>query len=532
MSGRNDEAGRQRVVITAVTPEIDGGRFPIRRVVGEAVVVEADAFADGRDAITCRLLVRPAHARAWSEAPMTAMPGDRWRASFTAGEVGRWQYTVTAWVDHFKTWRRDLRLRVDAGQDVTADLLRGAALVRGAARRADEEQKAGEKKTEARILAALAADLETGADPAARLRLALDDELALLMDRHTDRRFATTYRELNVVVDRERARFCSWCEMDRSEDAAAQVTAAAAMGFDVVALPPTIGPKIELAIGQGVGPGVETAVNLDGLDGDFDGEEWRVVWKAQKGSVDRWIAQGVRIFTVEEPDAWPFAFWEWLIGAVKHEHPDVLFLAVAAARPKVMDRLARLGFTWIRRELSEASPVEPDATRDLWRSLLWVSPGGAGFHQRLVLAATQAASYGVSAGEHPDTLPETLDGARDLITRLNAIRRENPALQSDRGLRFHPTDNDRILCFSRVDAKAANVLLVAVNLDPVQAQSGWLELPGDDLGLPRDQPYPVHDLLSGARYLWHGTRSFVQLDPRPIPALVFRVRGRRGNDRR
>ncbi|HEX3530043.1 MAG TPA: maltotransferase domain-containing protein [Thermoanaerobaculia bacterium] len=506
------EAGRQRVVITAVTPEIDGGRFPIRRVVGEAVVVEADAFADGRDAIACRLLVRPAHARAWSEAPMTAQPGDRWRASFTAGEVGRWQYTVTAWVDHFKTWRRDLRLRVDAGQDVTADLLRGAALVRDAARRADEEQKPGERKTEARILAALAADLETGADPAARLRLALDDELALLMDRHTDRRFATTYRELNVVVDRERARFCSWCETDRGEDAA--------MGFDVLA-----GAKPKPQIDSHIEPGVETAVTLDGPAGDFDGEDWRTAWKAQKGVVDRWIAQGVRIFTVEEPDAWPFAFWEWLIGAVKHEHPDVLFLAVASARPKVMDRLARLGFTWIRRELREASPVEPDATRDLWRSLLWVSPGGADFHQRLVLAATQAASYGVSAGELPD-------GVRDLITRLNAIRRENPAFQSDRGLRFHPTDNDRILCFSRVDAKAANALLVAVNLDPVQAQSGWLELPGDDLGLPRDQPYPVHDLLSGARYLWHGTRSFVQLDPQPIPALVFRVRGRRGNDRR
>lgn len=519
MTGRNDEAGRQRVVITAVTPEIDGGRFPIRRVVGEAVVVEADAFADGRDAITCRMLVRPAHARGWSEAPMTAQPGDRWRASFTAGEVGRWQYTVTAWVDHFKTWRRDLRQRVDAGQDVTADLLHGAALVRDAARRADEEQKPGERKTEARILAALAADLETGADPAARLRLALDDELALLMDRHTDRRFATIYRELNVVVDRERARFCSWYEADRGEDAAAQLAEAAAMGFDALALPPSSAPV------PGAEPGVETAVHLDGPAGDLDGEDWRSVWKAQKGSVDRWIAQGVRLFTVEEPDAWPFAFWEWLIGAVKHEHPEVLFLAVASARPKVMDRLSRLGFTWIRRELNEPSPAEPETTRDLWRSLLWVSPGGADFSQRLVLAATQAASYGVTAAELPD-------GARDLIARLNAIRRENPALQSDRGLRFHPTDNDRILCFSRMDAKGTNVLLVAVNLDSVQAQSGWLDLPGDDLGLPRDQPYPVHDLLSGARYLWHGTRNFVQLDPRPIPALIFRVRGRRGNDRR
>ena len=522
------EAGRQRVAITAVTPEIDGGRFPIRRVVGEAVVVEADAFADGRDAITCRLLVRPAHARGWSEAPMTAitaLAGDRWRASFTAGEVGRWQYTVTAWVDHFKTWRRDLRLRVDAGQDAAADLLRGAALVRDAARRADEEQKPGEKKTEARILAALAADLETGTDPAARLRLALDDELALLMDRYTDRRFATTYRELNVVVDRERARFCSWYEADRSEDAAAQLAAAAAMGFDVLALPPSpsSSPAVEPVLGTE--PGMETAVNLDGLAGDFDGEEWRAVWKAQKGNVDRWIAQGVRIFTVEEPDAWPFAFWEWLIGAVKHEHPDVLFLAVAAARPKVMDRLARLGFTWLRRELSEPSP--PDhGQHDLWRPILWVSPGGEDFNQRLVLAATQAASFGVS------TAPDGARDLRDLMTRLNTIRRENPALQSDQGLRFLPTDNDRVLCFSRMDAKGANALLVAVNLDPAEPQSAWLDLPGDELGLPRDQPYPVHDLLSGARYLWHGTRSFVQLDPRPIPALIFRVRGRRGNDRR
>ena len=259
MSGRTDEAGRQRVVITAVTPEVDGGRFPIRRVVGEAVAVEADVFADGRDALTCRLLVRPAHARTWSEAPMspvspmTAPAGDRWRASFTAGEVGRWQYTVAAWVDRFQTWRRDLRLRVDAGQDVTADLLRGAALVRDAARRAEEEQRPGEKKTEARILAALAADLETGTDPAARLRLALDDELALLMDRHTDRRFATTYRELSVVVDRERARFGSWYEADRSEDAAARLGEAAAMGFDVFSLPPAIGP----VLGQAVDPGVD-----------------------------------------------------------------------------------------------------------------------------------------------------------------------------------------------------------------------------------------------------------------------------------
>jgi starch synthase (maltosyl-transferring) len=210
---------------------------------------------------------------------------------------------------------------------------------------------------------------------------------------------------------------------------------------------------------------------------------------------------------------------------VKSDHPDVLVLAVASARPKVMDRLARLGFTWIRRERDEAPLPEPD----LWRPLAWVAPGGEDFSQRLVQAATQAASFGVS--QIPDSASD-LRELRDLITKLNTIRRENPALQSDQRLRFLPTDNDRVLCFSRMDAKGTNVLLVAINLDPVEAQSAWLELPGEELGLPRDQPFPVYDLLSGARYLWHGTRSFVQLAPRPIPALIFRLRGRRGNDRR
>ena len=660
--GMRDEAGRQRVVIEGIAPEIDGGRFPIKRVVGEKVVVEADAFTDGHDAISCRLLFKPLRAPQWNETAMAALPNDRWRAEFTVTEQGRWRYAVTGWVDHFKTWRRDLRKRVDAGQDVALDLRLGAGLIRAASRRAEE----GQKKTEARILTALAKDLEEGTDLEARLRLALDDELFLLMDRHADRRFATTSRELEIVVDREKARFSSWYEMfPRSagpagrhatfKDAEARLSYVAKMGFDVLYLPPIhpIGQKfrkgknnaVEAAPGEVGSPwaigsaegghkavhpdlgtlddfrrfrdkaaelGLEIALDLayqcapdhpyvrehpewfkarpdgtiqyaenppkkyqDIYPFDFETESWRELWHELKSVVDHWIAQGVRIFRVDNPHTKPFPFWEWMIHEIKSEHPDVLFLAEAFTRPKIMVRLAKLGFTqsynyfpWrnTRHELTEYfTELTETQVKEFFRANLWPNTpdilteplqigGRPAFVQRLVLAATLGASYGIygPAFELMESMPrergseeyldsekyqlrewdlDRPDSLRELIALVNKIRRENPALQSDRGLRFHPADNEQILCYSKVDDKGDNTILVAVNLDPHHVQSAWVDLPVEDLGLPKDQPYQVHDLLTGARYLWHGSRNFVQLDPQSIPAHIFRVRRRVRSER-
>jgi hypothetical protein len=510
MNGMRDEAGRQRVVIEEVTPEIDGGRFPIERVFtekgGETVVVEADAFTDGHDAVTCRLLYRPAGAAVWSEAAMLPLPppqDDRWRGELTVDAVGRWQYTVTAWVDPFKTWLR--------GRDAGLDLGAGAALIREAGRRAE----AAGKKPAARVLAGLAQDLEADTDPEARLRLALDDELAQLMDHHADRRYATTWRTLDIVVDRERARFSTWYEIeDPLKDAAARLSDAAAMGFDVLSLKlAEIGEGFRSLRAKAAGLGIEIAIHL-----------------TDPSLVGRWIAEGVRIFAADSPDSAPFPFWEQMIEEVKREHPDVLFLAEAVARPKAAHRLAKLGFTWSRRDLP-ASFTALQQNQDFFRTNLVVSPLGLSrpaFVQRFLLAATLGASYSLYApflaGSDGD--PEPPDSLGELIALINKIRRENPALQTDRGLRFHPTDNEQILCFSKVDDKRDNTILVTVNLDPENVQSGWVELPVETLGLPRDQPYQVHDLLTGARYLWHGTSNFVQLDPQSIPAHIFRVRRR------
>src|SRR5258708_31854702 len=135
MSEATGETGRQRGVIERVRPEIDGGRFAIKRTAGEKVRVEADVFTNGHDALGCLLLYRDERTAAWSEVAMEALGNDRWRGELTVSSVGRWRYTVTAWVDPWKTWRRDLRNRLDPRQDVSLDLLPGAALIQAAAGR-------------------------------------------------------------------------------------------------------------------------------------------------------------------------------------------------------------------------------------------------------------------------------------------------------------------------------------------------------------------------------------------------------------
>jgi starch synthase (maltosyl-transferring) len=661
-----DEAGRQRVVIEGVAPEIDGGRFAVKRTVGERVVVEADVFTDGHDAIACRLLWRPEAAAAWRELAMEPLGNDRFRAAFTAGELGRWLYTIVAWIDPFQTWRRDLKKRVDAGQDVAVDLRVGAGLVRAAGERA----LARGRKGDARVLAALAADLEKGKDPAPRLRLALDEELGHLMDRYADRGHATALgRELAVVVERERARFSSWYEMfPRSaapagghgtlRDCAALLPYVAGMGFDVLYLPPIhpigrifrkgknnapeAGPDdvgSPWAIGSAEGghkaihPLLGTAADFRHLvaaaaeleieialdlayqcspdhpyvrehpewfrkrpDGtiqyaenppkkyqdiypfDFECASWRELWAELKSIVDHWIGEGVRIFRVDNPHTKPFPFWEWLLGEVEREHPEVIFLAEAFTRPKLVYRLAKLGFTqsynyfpW-RNTKWELAQYFTELTQtpvcEFFRPNLWPNTpdilterlqfgGRAVFVQRLILAATLGASYGLYGPpfelmEHEPRergSEEYLDSEkyelrrwerdsprslREMIALVNRIRRDNPALQSDGTLRFHPTDNDQVLCYSKTaedPALGANLIVVAVNLDPHHVQSAWIDLALPALGLDRDQPFQVHDLLTGARYLWHGSRNFVQLDPAQVPAHLLRVRRRVRSER-
>ena len=232
------------MVIEDVEPRVDSGHFPIKRTQGEEVIVEADVFADGHDVVSARLLWRRRGDAAWSEAAMDALGNDRWQSRFRVDDLAGYEYTVEGWVDRFETWRQELSKKVGAGQDVSSELLEGAAIVREAAGRAGDADAAVLKR---------AADTLADRTEAqgARVTAALADALRSAMARLADRSRATRYdRTLRVHVDRERARFGAWYEMfprsggtdpTRSatfDEAAARLPYIASMGFDVVYLPP------------------------------------------------------------------------------------------------------------------------------------------------------------------------------------------------------------------------------------------------------------------------------------------------------
>jgi starch synthase (maltosyl-transferring) len=646
---------RRRVIIEGVRPEIDGGRHPIKRTAGEKVEVEADIFADSHDALSASVLYRREKEPSWTEVPMEFLVDDRWRGSFVVDEIGRYVYTLEGWIDHFRTWQKDLVKKVDAGQDVSVDFLVGAELVKEAISRAPG---ADAKRLEERANALKSSQCLTE-----KVRQALDEELTLLMAQYPDRRFAVIYeKELMVVVDRTKARYSTWYEMfPRScadepgrhgsfKDCEAYLSSIAGMGFNVLYLPPIhpIGrtnrkgknglpnagpddPGSPWAIGskegghKAVHPQLETLEDFRNLvsrageqgievaldiafqcapdhpyvkehpewfrkrpDGtvqyaenppkkyqdiypiDFETENWRELWEELKSIFLFWIDQGIRIFRVDNPHTKSFSFWEWVIGEVKRDYPEVIFLAEAFTRPKVMYLLAKLGFTqsytyfaWrnTKWEVTEYfNELYRGEVREFFRSNLWTNTpdilteylqtgGRPAFMVRVVLAATLGANYGIygPAFELCENRPKEFgseeyldsekyeikqwdftraDSLKDFIARVNRIRRENPALQSDWSIRFHPIDNEQFICYSKNTEDFSNIVLVIVNLDPHHTHAGWLELPISDWGLEPVRPYQVHDLLSDARYLWHGSRNYVEVNPQVVPAHIFRLRRR------
>jgi starch synthase (maltosyl-transferring) len=647
------EQGQNRAVIEGVAPEIDQGRFPIKRVVGEQVIVEADVFGDGHDVVECVLLHRSDSETTWSESPMTPLGNDRWRGQFTVTEVGRTHYTLIAWVDRFLSWVRDLKKRSPQEPDIDVILKIGSDLISEAMARAKGDVGIWLRNQAAFLL---------GSSPAAeRVQAALDPELIQHMRMLSDRRFLTQYdRELSVVVDRVKARFSTWYELfPRSwspqpgqhgtfRDLEAQLPRISRMGFDVLYLPP-INPigrafrkgknntptaqegDVGSPWGIGASEGGHTAIHpqlgtladfrhlvqaanahnieiaLDIAyqcspdhpwvkehpewfrrrpDGsiqyaenppkkyqdiypiDFETSDWKNLWRALADVVLYWVEQGVLIFRVDNPHTKAFPFWEWMIGEVKAKCPDVLFLSEAFTRPRVMQRLAKVGFTqsytyftWrnTKQELTEYfTELTQTQVVEYFRPNLWPNTpdilpeylqwsGRAGFMARVVLAATLGASYGIygAAYEVCDHTPMdpgkeeylnsekyeikqwNLGGPEDLtefIARLNRIRHTNPALHADRSLIFHPTDNSEIICYSKHDEATGNFIVTVVNLDPHHTQSGWVDLDLVKLGLEPERPFQMQDLLAGGHYLWHGGRNYVILNPQVVPAHIFRAR--------
>ena len=639
-------AWRRRCAIDRVSPEVDGGRFAVKRIRGDEVVVEADIVCDGHEELDCRLHVRHGGTGQWTVFPMTCDGNDRWRASFIVDRIGLWHYVVTSRVDAFATWLRDLGRRHAAGEDLRPELAVGATLVAAAAHAAPPAVAAE--------IAALAVSLK-GPDGPETARSA---RLRELMDLYADRRDETRLDPRPVWVDRAKARRSAWYEVfPRSwgrdpgshgtlSDLADRLEYVRGMGFDVLYLTPIhpIGHAFrkgrnnalaaaadDVGSPWGIGApegghtaihpqlgtfadferlrqraeelGMELALDIavqcspdhpwvkehpawfrhrpdgsiqyaenppkkyqDIVPFDFQTEQWRGLWEALAGVFRFWIEKGVRIFRVDNPHTKPFAFWEWLIDDIHRTDPDVLFLSEAFTRPKVMYRLAKLGFTqsytyftW-RTDKDETAEYLREVTTppvaDFFRPNFWpntpdilhatLQTGGRPmFLVRLALAALSAGNWGIygPAMELLEATPRepgseeyldsekyeikrwNLDAPESLapfIRRLNELRRTEPALQRDRQPLVQELDDPHLLAWVRYDDVSANRVLVVVNMRPGEARSGPLRLDAADLGLEGRDAILAHDLLGDAVHAWHLEAVTVECTPER-PVLVYRL---------
>ena len=582
-----------RIQIQEVSPQVDCGRYPVKRTAGDEVEVTARIFRDGHETLGAAVRHKGPDASRWSETPLEPLGNDLWAGSFEVDRPGLWSFRIEAWVDRVASFQEELRRKVAAGQaDLTSELSEGSVLL------GDEE-------------------------------LTVESALAAPAGTRSEKARSTTY---SVDVDRVLGRFGSWYELfPRSWGGFAGVRELlprfAELGFDVLYLPPihpightnrkgrnnaetakpgdvgspwaigseeggheaidpSLGTEKELRalVADAKKLGIEIALDFaiqcspdhpwlkehpewfhrrpdgtlkyaenppkryqDIYNVDFGSEDWRGLWQALLDVVLHWVGCGITLFRVDNPHTKPLPFWEWLIGEVRREHPDVIFLSEAFTRPAPMTGLAKAGFaqsytyfTWknTRWELLEflgqllewREVYRPNCfvnTPDILHEYLQTG-GHSAFEARLVLAATLSPSYGLYSGfEHCENVPvrpgseeylnsekyelkqRKLDGPLlPLVAKLNAARRGNPALRWLDPLTILETENERLFAFLK--RRGENTVVTVVNLDPAATHVGVCVVPVST-GLP--PAYPVRDLLSDEKWTWRIGRNYVKLAP-------------------
>lgn len=641
----------QTVVIERVEPELDGGRYPIKRIAGETFEVTADIFKEGHDTIAGILRFKIQGDKQWQETSMHHVDNDGWAGSFVLSKNTRYLYTVGAYIQSFETWRAELTKKRGVVPDISSELLEGEAQLKDAMSRA-----IGPDKT---LLKECLGKWNAASNQDSRIAIALDAELATLVAQHEQRTAWSTYpNELTVIVDRERARYGAWYEIfPRSEgtvegkggtfkDCEARLPAIRDMGFDVLYLTPihpigetnrkgrnnsltaqpgepgspwAIGSRhgghdaVEPALGtleefdqfqqavrnHGMEIALDFAINAtpdhpyvtqhpewfnqrpdgtikyaenppkkyeDIYGFDFYSEAWPEIWQEMKRVFLFWIAHGVKIFRVDNPHTKPVIFWEWVIGEIQQEHPDVIFLAEAFTKPKMMRVLAKAGFTqsytyftWrhskeeMTEYLTELTQSEMNQyfrpnffpnTPDILPPILQQA-GQPAFKFRFFLAATLSTTYGIynsyelcenraipGTEEYQDSEKYEIrhwdwdrpGNIRDYITRLNHIRRDNPALQAFTNLKFYESNNEHILFYGKATPDKTNILLFAVNMDPDHPQEARLIIPLKEFGIAATATYQLHELIQD---FWHdvvGSEYIIRLDPNHEPTAIFLVK--------
>lgn len=637
-----------RLSVEIKTPKVDSGQFPVRRLVGEQVVVDADILCDGHDKLAAEVIWRPVDETVWRRGAMTLVANDRWRGSITLDRLGRYVFGVIAWKDVYASFVDEITKKHLAGVPTHLEVQEGLALVRDTANAAGK--KIGKK------LAALISEIDqVSADE--KRSLLVGPDMVELMRQHDVRQFAVQSDLVLLDAERIGAQFASWYEVfPRSQsgdgqrhgtfrDVIEQLPRISSMGFDVLYFPPihpigrtnrkgrnnTLTPAVDdpgspYAIGSADGGhdavhpqlgtledfdelrsaalayGIELALDFaiqcapdhpwlkehkewfdwrpdgsvryaenppkkyeDIVNVDFYAEGAKPsLWKALRDVVQFWVDRGIRLFRVDNPHTKPFPFWEWMITDIRSRHPDVVFLAEAFTRPKIMNRLAKIGFsqsytyfTWrnskaeLAAYLTELSQTE---AREYFRPHFFVNTpdinpfflqnsGRAGFLIRAALAATlsglwgvyngfelcEAAAFGPGKEEYLDSEKYQLrswDHDRpgnivSVITKLNSIRRSNAALHSHLDVRFHEAFDENVICYSK-SAADGNFVLVVVSLDPNLRQDVRIEVPLWLFDLPDDGMIACEDLMRDFQFVWQGKDQYVTLHPES-PFCIWRL---------
>lgn len=637
------------ILIENVEPQVDCGRFPIKREIGDRIDVRADIFREGHDMLAAVVQYRRDSEETWSEVEMSFVDNDRWGASFTVDENTRYCYRITAFPDPISTWRDEIDKKLNADLDVASEVLEGLHLVEELTERALDGDLA------------ILNDALVAARSAPNQRASVDKlgtpQVTDAIQRHRSRAGCVSSAELAVTVDRIAARFAAWYEMfPRSSgivpgsgatflDVEKQLPRIAGMGFDVLYFTPIhpIGttkrkgrnnylqamesdPGVPYAIGsadgghdaiepslgtlddfrrlvkEAGGYGIEIALDIalqaspdhpwasdhpewffirpdgsikyaenppkkyeDIYPLNFGGPGWWALWNEVRRVILHWVDAGVRTFRVDNPHTKPVVFWEWLIAEVHREHPDVIFLSEAFTRPKVMKALAKAGFaqsytyfTWrnFKRELREYGEELTQTemtnffranffpnTHDILPSILQEG-GRPAFQFRFVLAATMSSVYGIYSGyELCENTPvpgkeEYLNSEKyefkvwdwdrpgnisSYISRVNAIRRDHPALQEYDNLQFVDTTDDNILAYYKATEDLTDIVLVIVNLDPFHAHESEVRLPLGAMGINDQGQFRANELLTDESFLWTGGEQRLTLDPNRNPAMIFSI---------
>ncbi|WP_299124754.1 alpha-1,4-glucan--maltose-1-phosphate maltosyltransferase [uncultured Winogradskyella sp.] len=640
---------QRRVVIDSVKPQINCGEFFIKRIVNEIVNVDAHVLVDGHDVIAASVLFKHEKAKKWSEVRMHGAGNDEWKASFSVEKQGFYAYKVQGWVDHALNWQHGIERKIDDNQHVKSELLEGITLLEPLLKSGTKEEKD--------YLQYCMDCFKHDAKYDDAIKEAISSKLHDIFIRYPEKDLANESKELQVYVDRKKARFSTWYEFfPRSasevegkhgtfKDCERLLPRVVEMGFDTLYFPPVhpigevnrkgknnttdakegdvgsawgigskdgghkdIHPQLgsvedfkrlikkakELNLEIAMDYALQAAPDHPWVESNPDWFKWRpdgtvqyaenppkkyqdilpIYWESKDyknlwneclDTMLYWVDCGVDVFRVDNPHTKPYYFWNWLIDNVKKKHPDVIFLAEAFTKPKVMDQLAKNGytqsytyFTWrnTKQEFIEyMNELTQTDQREYMQPNFWPNtPDINPYHlqganeskylQRYALAATLSSSIGIYGPVFEQMIDEAIPGKEEyymsekfqichydwfkeskltlLISKINAIRHQNEALQQTNNIKFCEIQNDSLIAFYKWNDDKTNELLIIISLDQYYAQQANIQLPLSDLGINSGHRVQVEDLVTASSYNWHNEWNFVELHP-TLPFHIFKI---------